>query len=139
MKKACFVALVSLQLTASAQQKVDIEKYIPGKVIDKVEIIFAPSLIMPQENGFSDYINSITLGRITYRVKPKLGYLAGMGLIHSFGKRFDLNARILYEKKGYKWEHYNSLTPDTVYTTNYDIRSGYLTYSILPTLTRRAT
>ena len=35
--------------------------------------------------------------------------------------------------KGYKWENYNTSTPDTMYRTHYDIRSAYLTYSILPT------
>ncbi len=134
IKKILFVAFVTLQLTASAQQ-VDIQKYSLKKFISKVAILGGPSLLLPYEDsGYADsFRNDYNAQGINanFQIKDKFGTSAGLAAFHSLGKRWEIEGRLMYEKKGYI-EITEIDRPGDYRKTQYNFKNSYLTISLMP-------
>lgn len=94
-----------------------------SKIITRVELIGGASLIMP------DGIESFNEIRT-----PKLGFLGGVGLRHTFTPKLDLGLNILYEDKGYRLEtnsKNDDYTPPADQKNILDITFNYVTASLL--------
>jgi hypothetical protein len=107
----------------------DPQKYIPQPFIDKIELVVGPSLNIPNDHGWAEYVRNRPGDKVTDEVKNKIGYFVGLGLTHSIGKRFEVTARLLYDRKGYKEE---STGNNSFYTIDY--RYDYFTLVAQPRL-----
>lgn len=92
MKIQLCILIVFITATAWCQEK---------KIIDKVEIIAGPSLQFPDDNGFSERLKQTSMGTIITSFNSKYGYSFGAGLVHTLNNKFDITARVLWERKGY--------------------------------------
>lgn len=136
MKNSLSTLLILVAFNLHAQQNLDLEKLMPKRfrLIDKVEILVGPNLNIPNDHGYSKYISATpTQYPMTDIYKSKIGYFGGIGLIHSFGKRFELSGRILWERKGY-YENQTNAVPNRTRLSKYDERIDYATVSLIPRL-----
>ncbi len=109
----------------------DLQQYMPQPFIDKIELVVGPSVQFPNDHGYGDalYIGSGKASTDVY--SPKLCYIAGIGLIHSLGKRLELSGRILFERKGYLEEQRGGLPFKDIRTT-YNRKNSYLSGLFAP-------
>lgn len=111
-----------------AQEKVDVEKMRPKRVIDKWELLAGPS--MSFTNG-KDMIGGMN-PRITTDYSPKAGYFAGVGVIHSFGK-IELRARVLWEQRGSVQKIFD-YEPNGLFLISSETKYNYFTVGFTPTI-----
>jgi hypothetical protein len=105
----------------------DLQQYMPQPFIDKIELVVGPSLNIPNDHGWAEYTVNSSGSRFTEVVKNKIGYFVGIGLAHSIGKRFELTARVLYDRKGYKEESASQYSQ-----TKIDYKYDYVTLAVQP-------
>ena len=117
-----------------AQPQVDIEKYRPKRIIDKIEILGGPTVFFPDDHGYTELIDKLSLGTLSYEISKKWGYCYGIAISHSLSKRFEISLRVMNERKGY-FEGYNTYdgNGDLYGISNSEILNNYLTYSLIPT------
>jgi hypothetical protein len=122
----------------SAQDSLSLEKYYPKPKITSVEFLIGANLF-----SLRGYVQepARSTGRGTYffsSLKEKASFSFGIGLTHRLGKHFELNGRLLWDRKSYV-DRLDSIT----FTSNFQIESilfvrseqpknDYLTVSILP-------
>ncbi len=121
-----------------AQVSPELEKYYPKPKITSIEFLVGANLfnirgynqVPAQSTGGGGYFVS--------SLKEKISFSFGIGLTHRLGKHFELNGRLLWERKSYV-DRLDSIT----LTSNFQIESisfvrseapknDYLTVSILP-------
>ncbi len=111
----------------------DLQQYMPQPFIDKIELVVGPSVQFPNDNGYSEFIYNVS-GKADKNVfSHKWCYIAGIGLMHSLNKRFELSGRILWERKGYNEELRFGLPLSNKRITT-DARNDYLSVSFAPRL-----
>lgn len=88
--------------------------------------------MLPNADQWTNFINNSGAGT-TYHIQSKLGYSAGIGLAHSFGDQFAINARLLWEQKGFKEEYVTVDGNLNIYNDKIEISNDYFTLNILPT------
>jgi len=123
-------------LPSLAQVPTDIEKYYPKPKISSIEFLIGPSLTGVLGNEKPPFRS----GQVFYTslLEKKIGYSFGIGASHQLTSRFQIYARLLFERKGYirgldsllydgdfKLISRNRLWTET-------INNDYLTLSILP-------
>ena len=125
--KSCVLALSLVEsVQVLAQQTPDSRAYSPRPIISKIEFLIGPSSVSIHGNEEFD----------KYGV-PKLGYAAGIGFIHNFGRHLGLNARILWERKGFRRSEDITYSPGVgaspvTGTITNNTSNDYMTVSILP-------
>jgi hypothetical protein len=122
------VAVLLTPLLGRAQEKVDVEKLRPKRVIDKVEVLAGPSISFT--NG-KDMIGGMN-PRITTDYSSKAGYFVGVGLIHSLGK-VELRARVLWEQRGSVQKVFDN-EPKGLFLILNETKYNYLTIGFTPTI-----
>ncbi len=119
-----------LAIPSLAQDSLNLEKYYPKPKNYKIQFFIGPSLNYLKkgnEDGRNNRLN-------------KIGYSLGIGVTRNIGKRFELNARLSWERKGYKQDYFGAV--DTVIngvkqpwlsgTITNDITIDYTTFSLSP-------
>lgn len=119
---------------------INLTKYYPKPTITAIEILAGPSLASIK--GVRQSLASV--GDTTYYATVPMnltGYSFGIGVIHSFTQRFEIQARLFWERKGYK-EKTDSITLSSSTSSVVSIgsrskqstKSDYLTFSVVPQL-----
>lgn len=135
MLKTCYIFFIlSLSsATALGQQEKIYQLPEPKRFISKVEIFAGPSIV--GVHGNTDYEK--------YGV-TKIGYIGGVSVSHVVSKRFDLDFKISYERKGssqrvyamYPPDIYNnppsSVLPPVKTTIDGTIDNSYLVFLLIP-------
>src|SRR5258706_2334440 len=109
-----------------SQNKPDLNANRLRTITSKMEVFIGPSSVSIHGNeGFANF------------GVPKVGYAGGIGFIHNFGRIVALNARILWERKGFRQREVITYVPDpggapVTGTLTSNITNDYLTISILP-------
>ena len=134
----CFV----LQTPLWAQKKdslmrANLQKYAPKKIVSSISIIVGYALLLPYETtGYAENFKQFFQPEgidASFQIKNKFGTVAGLAVFHSFGKRWELGARLLYERKGYVTiEEINR--PGNYLKYQYEFSDKYLTFSFVPSL-----
>lgn len=101
-RRFCFCICLSFALAAAAQQAIDYSQIKPKKVVHEIEVFSSGTLILPNDNGYSEYFHSTTNGQGTYKIGSKYGYMLGIGIKHYFRKRLGLGVRVSSDKRGLK-------------------------------------
>jgi hypothetical protein len=116
--------LISVQVFS--QKKPDSNANQLRTINSNMEVFIGPSSVSIHGNeGFANY------------GVPKVGYAGGIGFIHNFGRKVALNARVLWERKGFRQREVITYVPDpggapVTGTLTNNISNDYLTVSILP-------
>lgn len=93
-----------LSINALSQNSNSIQIPDRKRFIDKIEILLGPMLSFPDDNGFSERLKQTSSGTILDSYNSKFGYSLGIGVGHTVSKKFDLNARLLWEQRGFVQE-----------------------------------
>jgi hypothetical protein len=99
---------------------------------DRLEIFAGPGVSINHGNMFVDNYKS---ENVTNKRVLKLGYFAGVGLLHSLSDRIDLNLRFQYEVKRTEGRLDHALNPvndDTRQVINSEYSYRYATISLMP-------
>src|SRR6478609_1105491 len=88
MRLLLFILLVLVGPELFSQEKLDSQKMMPKKFIDKIEIIAGPSLFYSHGSGYQSQTRT-----------PKFGYSIGLGFNHRINDRIELAFNTLYENK----------------------------------------
>jgi hypothetical protein len=129
MKKVFFLIAILAQLDADAQTENSTRK----RFIDKVEAFGGLNSNFPDDHGWSDFVFSSSNGKTIDKLKNKQGYFIGLSLIHSVGKRFELQGKFALEKKEYSRSVVTLDLNGSVYGESLsDQKSDYLTFSVVP-------
>jgi hypothetical protein len=118
------VAVLLTPLLVRAQEKVEVEKLRPKRVIDKVEVFAGPNLIMSNADEWTNFFNQ-AIGT-TYEIQKKYGYLVGLGVAHSFTSKFELQGRLSWEASGFK-EKYTTVSGSVTNESFNNDNNAYLT------------
>jgi hypothetical protein len=121
---SCLMFLASF-FTSQAQQNLNTEEVPPSypkKIISNINLIVGVNLIYPQIK----YMENRDL---------KIGYCAGVGLVHEINSTLDINLKIAYENKGYKSTTFSpntDYTPPAMQEFMQNVTLNYLTASLYP-------
>src|SRR5579859_1141879 len=127
MRKISLTLLLLLTISKIyAQEKSDLQRLMPKRFVDKVEIVTGSNINFPNERDQIAGKNP----DISIRYYPKAGYLAGIGLIHTI-KNIELRARVLWDQRSYGNDF--SIT-STKYEFITDAKNSYLTFALIPTI-----
>jgi hypothetical protein len=107
------------------------QKLIPKRFVDKVEILIGPNLIIPNADSWTAFYNNSSPGS-TYIIQQKIGLSAGVGLIRSIGGRFEIQGRFLWERKGYLDRYATKGDSGKVYQSDNNFKNDYVTISLVP-------
>ena len=103
----------------------------PKRLIDKVEFFGSIGFHFPNDNGWYDKINRESQGLIAGEFKKKVGYLAGLGITHSIGRKLEINGRLAWDRKGYLQENV-TLDNDNIFKYTAKAQNEYLTGILAP-------
>lgn len=131
--------LYSIKSALFSQNSLNLEQYYPKPKITSIEFLMGPSVVsirgassrVTYSNQGGYYTNYIS------HQKNKTAYTIGLGFEHTMSKRFAIDARLLWERKGYI-DSFDSLTRTSsqlVSIGNFwtqNIKNDYLTISIVP-------
>jgi len=123
-------------LPSLAQVPIDIEKYYPKPKISSIEFLIGPSLTGVLGNEKPSSLFGLTL--YSPLLEKTIGYSFGIGVSHLLSKRFQIYARLLYERKGFNRgldssyfdSDFKLISKGRLWTES--SANSYLTLSILP-------
>ena len=102
------ILLIALWLmgTSSWCQQTLLKKQTPKRFIDKVEVVVGAGLCFNRGNMFveNSRLEFANGNFVTNKRLPKMAYSFGIGVYHPVTDRLDVNARLLWERKGYRSE-----------------------------------
>lgn len=110
----------------------------PTKVFSKIEILCGTSVLAPTLDSIylTVYYDNNKLQKTSANKTLKIGYLFGMALSHSLTKKFEINSRILFKRKGHKGSFTETwqITPPMFITgsNTFNVNSDYISFSIIP-------
>ena len=117
--------------------RANLQKYAPKKIVSSISIIVGYALLLPYETtGHAENLKRDyqTQGiDASFQIKNKFGTVAGLAVFHSFGKRWELGARLLYERKGFI-EVTEIERPGDYRKYQIDFKNNYLTLSFIPSI-----
>ena len=127
-KAGGFALLLFMSVHGFSQNKSDSIVYYLRPIISEIEVLIGPSSVFIHGNEKFDSNGEL-----------KVGYAGGLGFIHNFGRRVALNARILWERKGFRQSQEISYTPisgssPVTGTIKSNTNNDYLTVSVMPRL-----
>ncbi|MBY0436069.1 MAG: PorT family protein [Cyclobacteriaceae bacterium] len=131
MKRRLYIFLGLFLITASAwcQQEKNYELPKSRRIIDEVELIAGLSVNIPNDNGFSERLRRSSLGNILDSYNSKIGYSLGIGVAHTIGRRTELNAFSIWERRGFIQENL-SLGGANIIKYVGDLRINYLSLAL---------
>lgn len=112
----------SLSVHAQQINSDDLRKHTPKRVISRIEFLIGANLIY---TSGAEFLRENRVG--------KFGFHSTLGLVHTFSAGFDLDLKVSYETKGYKFK-YHSENPGPPPTDEFmeDLTLNYATATLLP-------
>jgi hypothetical protein len=131
-----FSMLVSLLSEGQQESSYAIPK--PKRLIDRVEVVVGAGLCFNTGNMFIENYRGIYANNnyVENKRLTKVCYSFGVGAYHVINDRIDINARILFERKGYSSELNNPLNPVNNNARNYRTSDYNYTYWTVPITAR---
>jgi hypothetical protein len=137
MKSQIFTVLIILfSSILNAQDKHDLQKLVPKRFIDKVEVVVGPSLLL---NYGNEFIENDKGPYFSNSREVKTSFSFGLGIHHPLKNWLDIGVRLLWEKKGTKSKFTTapqdtSATHNLVQSVESEYTYNYLTLSFTPTI-----
>ena len=122
VKTTLFLLLLSLSFGYAQQQTGTREVAYPKRIISRYELMIGLNFI---SGTGSDFLEQQRIS--------KWGFRGSLGLIHTFNSHWELDAKISYENKGYRFRNYSDNPgPPATDELVENLSLNYVTFTLLP-------
>jgi len=129
-----YTVLLLISFNAFCQSTPDLKLKERKKLISKVELFGGPSLWIPNDHGWAEFLLKLSDDQIIYKAKSETGYQFGLSLVQSISKRFEIQGKILKVRVHYSSQETNlDVHRNFSSKLEFDQRNDQIVLSLVPT------